>query len=86
MGKGVIHMAKTNTLIQNRIKLLKEMDSYICNTIDDEDIWETWIAVGVPDGATEDDYRFMAEDEDIWRETCILFGEIIKEVSKWTNL
>lgn len=79
-------MAKTNTLIQERIKLLKGMDSYICNTIGDEDIWETWIAVGVPDGATEEDYRFMAEDEDTWRETCILFGEIIKEVSKWTNL
>ena len=79
-------MAKTNTLIQERIKLLKGMNSYVCNTIGDEDIWETWIAVGVPDGATEEDYRFMAKDEDTWRETCVLFGEIIKEVSIWTNL
>ena len=72
-------MAKAETLIQDRIKLLKEMDSYICNTIGDEDIWETWIAVGVPDGATEEDYRFMAEDEEIWRETCALFGRLIAE-------
>lgn len=72
-------MAKTNTLIQERIKLLKQMNKYICNEIGDEDIWETWIAVGVPDGATEEDYKFMAEDEDTWCETCILFGRLIDE-------
>lgn len=72
-------MAKAETLIQERIKLLKGMDSYICNEIGDEDIWETWIAVGVPDCATEEDYRFMAEDEETWCETCALFGRLITE-------
>ena len=72
-------MAKTETLIQERIKLLKGMDSYICNEVGDEDIWETWIAVGVPDCATEEDYRFMAADEETWCETCALFGRLIAE-------
>ena len=72
-------MAKAETLIQERIKLLKTMDAYICEEVGDEDIWETWIAVGVPDCATEEDYRFIAEDEKIWCETCALFGRLITE-------
>ena len=70
-------MTKAETLIQDRIKLLKEMDSYICNTIGDEVAWEDWIAVGVPDCATEEDYEFIAHDEGEWQRICTLFGKIV---------
>ena len=70
-------MENPNKLIQERITLLKQMDNYI-REIGDEEIWMDWIAVGVPDEATEEDYEFMAEDEKIWRETCEIFGELIK--------
>ena len=70
-------MENLNELIQERIILLKQMDKYI-REIGDEEIWMDWIAVGVPDEATEEDYEFMADDEVIWRETCEIFGELIK--------
>lgn len=57
--------------------ILGGMDSYI-RELGDEDIWEVWIANGVPDEATEDDLRFIAEDDELWRDTCGLFGQLIK--------
>ena len=57
--------------------ILGGMDSYI-RELGDEDIWEVLIANGVPDGATEDDLRFIAEDDELWRDTCDLFGRLIK--------
>ena len=60
-----------------KMNLLGGMDSYI-RELGDEDIWEVWIANGVPDGATEDDLRFIAEDDELWRDTCNLFGQLIK--------
>lgn len=60
-----------------KMNLLGGMDSYI-RELGDEDIWEAWIANGVPDGATEDDLRFIAEDDELWRDTCELFGRLIK--------
>ena len=57
--------------------ILGGMDSYI-RELGDEDIWEVWIAYGVPDGATEDDLQFIAEDDELWRDTCGLFGQLIK--------
>lgn len=60
-----------------KMNLLGGMDSYI-RELGDEDIWEVWIAHGVPDGATEDDLRFIAEDDELWQDTCELFGRLIK--------
>ena len=60
-----------------KMNLLGGMDSYI-RELGDEDIWEAWIAYGVPDGATEDDLQSIAEDDESWRETCSLFGQLIK--------
>lgn len=60
-----------------KMNLLGGMDSYI-RELGDEDIWEVWIAYGVPDGATEDDLQFIAEDDELWRDTCGLFGQLIK--------
>ena len=60
-----------------KMNLLGVMDSYV-RELGDENIWEVWIAIGVPDGATEDDLQFIAEDDELWRDTCDLFGRLIK--------
>ena len=60
-----------------KMNLLGGMDSYI-RELGDEDIWEVWIAYGVPDETTEDDLQSIAEDDESWRETCSLFGQLIK--------
>ena len=64
-------------LVECRINILKVMDEYICNTIGDEEIWETWIAVGVPDEARYEDYFFIAEDDYVWQSVCIAFGHLV---------
>lgn len=63
-------------LVECRINLLKQMDEYICNTIGDEEIWEIWIAVGVPDEARDEDYAYIAEDDEMWKGVCVAFGHL----------
>lgn len=65
-------------LIQLRIKLLKEMNTYIIE-MGDEEIWATWITLGVPDAPSEDDYDFIAENDDEWNDVCGLFGRLAVE-------
>ena len=65
-------------LVQTRIKMLKEMNKYIIE-MGDEEIWMDWITLGVPDEPSEDDYEFIAEDDDEWNNVCDLFGKLAKE-------
>ena len=67
-----------NELVQLRIKLLKEMNAYIIE-MGDEEIWMDWITLGVPDAPSEDDYEFIAENDDEWNDVCSLFGKLAKE-------
>ena len=64
-------------MIAERKKFLKQMNDYIIN-LGDEEVWLQWIEEGVPDEATEEDYDFMAKHDAAWRETCELFGNLIK--------
>ena len=64
-------------LIKNRISLLKQMNEYIIN-LGDEEIWMYWICVGVPDEPSEDDYDFIAENEEEWLDVCKIFGQLVK--------
>lgn len=67
-----------NDLIQLRKKLLKEMNTYIIE-MGDEEIWATWITLGVPDAPSEDDYDFIAKNDDEWNDVCGLFGKLAVE-------
>ena len=67
-----------NDLIQLRKKLLKKMNTYIVE-MGDEEIWATWITLGVPDAPSEDDYDFIAENDDEWNDVCGLFGKLALE-------
>lgn len=67
-----------NDLIQLRKKLLKEMNTYIIE-MGDEEIWMDWITLGVPDEPSEDDYEFIAENDDEWNDVCGLFGRLAVE-------
>lgn len=67
-----------NDLIQLRKKLLKEMNTYIIE-MGDEEIWMDWITLGVPDAPSEDDYDFIAENDDEWNDVCGLFGRLAVE-------
>ena len=47
--------------IATRVELLKAMDT-IVRSLDDESVMNLWLTNGVPDGADESDYEFIAEN------------------------
>lgn len=62
---------------EERKALLKQMHSIIAN-LNDERAYFWWILV-VPDGATDDDFGYMAEDAELCTDVCKLFGKIINK-------
>ena len=64
-------------LIKDRIEIAKAMNKYIIN-LGDEEIWESWITLGIPDCPSEEDYEFIASDDDEWTDLCKLFGILVK--------
>lgn len=65
-------------MVNDRIKLLKEMNQYILN-LGDEDIFDIWFSVSIPDEATEEDYRSIAEDTEAWVYICKMFGRLVAQ-------
>lgn len=59
-----------------RIAQLKAMHGVMLNA-NDEGIYMSWICGGVPDCPSEDDFEFMAEDDDCYNEACDLFAELV---------
>lgn len=47
--------------IAKRVELLKAMD-VVVRSLNDESVMDLWLTNGVPDGADESDYEFIAED------------------------
>ena len=56
-------------LIQLRANQLKAMDEFV-HSINNEELMEDWLSCGVPDEASEEDYPYIAGDEDLYR-TCV---------------
>lgn len=67
---------------QARIEILKQMNQYIID-LGDEEVWMTWITLGVPDEPSDDDYDFIASHEDEWLDTVKIFASLTKEY--WEN-
>lgn len=65
------------TIIEIRKDTLKKMDSYVRNVVGDEEETEFWLQMGVPDNANEEDYEFIAEDEEEYNRCCRVFSAIV---------
>jgi len=65
-------------LIKTRAKLLKEMNGYILK-MGNVDIWFTWAIVGIPEFATETDYKMLVSDDAEWVDICGLFGRLVAD-------
>lgn len=68
----------SETTIKNRIEQLKAMDAFM-HSLNDEELIDSWLTYGVPDEASEDDYRFIAEDEEAYRECVMIFKRTVKD-------
>ena len=63
---------------QTRIEILKQMNQYIID-LGDEEVWIEWIALGVPDEASDDDYDFIASTDYEWKDVVEVFANLTKE-------
>ncbi len=84
ISKKVIEKARNdwkNDVIQSRIALLKAMDNAVRN-MNDERAFDPWLMGGVPDGATEEDYEYIADNHEDYIGTVKLFANIIKNYAE----
>ena len=68
-------------VIENRIAVLKAMNDAVCG-MNDEDATVSWLMVGVPDGADEDDYLFIAENHEEYIDIVKVFARIVKDYAE----
>ena len=59
-----------------RMAQLKAMHELMCNA-NDEELYMSWICL-MPDGATEEDFKDIAFDDDLYNECFDLFVDLIK--------
>lgn len=58
-----------------RAEMLKSLHEIMMN-MNNENAYDEWIVLGVPDGATEEDFVEMSEDRNEWIELINLFATI----------
>lgn len=66
--------------VESRINQLKAMHEVMCNA-NNENLYMTWISLGVPDCPTEDDFEFIAESDETYNETVDLFIKLVSKAS-----
>ena len=70
-----------NGVIQRRLVVLKEMDNAV-RGMNDEYAMDSWLMVGVPDEASEEDYEFIAENHEEYTDVVKLFARIVSKYAK----
>lgn len=62
---------------ESRKNTVRAMDEIVRN-FNDEDIIMTWLSVGVPDDADDDDYAWFAENDDEFADLVKLFFRLFR--------
>lgn len=68
---------KQMTKQEARELMMVTMHEYVRLHIEDEEAYMRWI-VDVPDDATMDDLRDLAEDDEDWKDIVQLFGRLLE--------
>lgn len=64
----------------DRTDFVRSMDNIITH-LNDEDAYMKWIQI-VPDGATQEDFEAIADDEDLFDSTVYLFKDLMDRYMK----
>lgn len=59
----------SEALIELRANQLKAMDEF-AHSVNNEEMMEDWLSCGVPDEASEEDYSYIAADDELYK-TCV---------------
>lgn len=68
------------SITELRAKLMREMDTYIRENVDDEDLFMYWLQDGVPDEADDEMLLELAEIESCWMNVINAFAFISKQI------
>ena len=63
-------------MYEARLALVHQMHEYIMNT-GDEEIYERWNALCIPDDPCKEDFEMYAEDAVYFRSMCEIFGQLV---------
>lgn len=64
--------------MEKRITLLKAMHEYILTECQNEYALDYWIVAGVPDEPSENDFEFIAGDDEFFKDTCMAFAKTLE--------
>lgn len=63
-------------MYKTRLDLVHQMHNYIMDT-GDENIYEEWNTLCIPDEPCEEDFEMFASDPDFFRSMCEIFGRLV---------
>lgn len=64
--------------LNSRVAALKTCHEEIIN-LGDEEAYKWWIAMGVPDEPSEDDFKYIAKNDEEYEDTLQLYKKIMYE-------
>ena len=65
----------------NRVEFIKALNEIILG-LGDEDLIEVWLMGGVPDAPSEEDFEFIANNQDSFDETVNCFVRLSKHIKE----
>ena len=65
-------------MTMTKVELLRKMDEYARLKFEDEEVFEHWLAEGVPDESDEEDLIELADVYDTWNGIVKCFDECVK--------
>lgn len=69
---------KKADLVSIRAKFVQDMHEYMRTRIDDEMAYQLWVLL-VPDEPKHEDFVDIASDNELWTDTCVLFGKLTRK-------
>ena len=73
----MMNLGTRDIILNYRIETLKKMDKFIRANMADEESILFWLQVAVPDEATEEDYEFIAKNEEDFNTACRVFAGLV---------
>lgn len=64
--------------IEFRVKMMKEFNNYVLDTIGDDNVTDYWLTYGILDEVDEDGYLEIAVSENEWVDIVKVFGKCLE--------
>lgn len=76
--ESAIQYMVSKNIKDSRVSLLKEMHNYVMHHIQYEEAYMQWVTNAVPDEPRQEDFDFIAEDNDLWKLSVNTFRRAVR--------